>query len=209
MKAAAELDDGDGLTLARGTAREVVQLRELDRGEAPGGRGVRHDPAFRVAELRACLRPVVQAEHRLHDRRDVLRDVHVPCAAPVLAARVLPAAEVDPEGLAHRRDGAGEHHPPFGRLRRVDVQPVLVGERLDRGDVVRCRAERLGELLARERLPRRAAQVRPDLAARPAAQDEGDGNLLVRVDRADQPRAGQRHALAARNRVTCLRLIRH
>src|SRR5919202_761444 len=74
-----------------------------------GGGGVRHDPAPRAAELGPRLGPVVEAEHRFDDGRDVVGHVHLAGAATVAAAGVLPAAEEDAERLAHRRDGAREH----------------------------------------------------------------------------------------------------
>jgi hypothetical protein len=58
---------------------------------------------------------------------------------------------VDAEGLAHRRDRPGQHHAALSGLGEIDVQLVIVSERLDLADVLVRGAMGAGELRARQR----------------------------------------------------------
>jgi hypothetical protein len=122
---------------------------------------------------------------------------------------MLPAAEVDAEGLAHRRDRPGQHHPALSGLGEIDVQLVIMSERLDLGDVLVRGAMGAGKLRARQRSDLLPVQTSGQLAAGAAAQDQRDRDLLIGIDWPDQSGSRQRHALAARNGMPNLGLLRH
>ncbi len=187
----AELDQPDRLILRfdRGKVVELGHFRRGRFGDAPSThRAPRHAP-------------VIQAEHPLHDLRELGREVDVPLATAVGLGRRLVAAQLHPEHLLHLLGRARDLEDAPGGAALADAQAVRFGEAFERFEVLRRGAIELGEALAREvartfgGCQPRGVLERRRVGASPHAQ--GDRHLLVRVGRPDSARARRRATLGA------------
>ena len=168
------------------------------RGRGPGG-GRR-----RAAELRAGLRPVVQAEHGDHDAGQFGGDLQRAFTVAVLD-RVLPDAGVrrayqaqrGPERRGQGRDRAPHHDPARARVGAGDLKAVPGQRGRDELQVGRVGAVLLGELL-RGQGGRAFDQVPGHRRPVPGHQRHLD--LPGFIHRAQLLRLRQRTALAAGQR---------
>ena len=78
--------------------------------------------------MRMGLRPVVEAQDRLDDISQRVRQVDRARVAPIAAVWVLEPAQLDPERVVELRDRAAEDHRPARRVGGNDGQVVLGGE---------------------------------------------------------------------------------
>ena len=91
------------------------------------------------------LRPVVQAEHRLHHRSELTRETHDPRAAAVLTMRRRIARELGAERSCHVGNRPFERDAPAGHTRLDHLEPVVAGERCHGGEILRIGAVDIDE----------------------------------------------------------------
>ena len=155
----------------------------------------------RAAELRAGLRPVVQAEHGEHDAGQFGGDLQRAFTVAVLD-RVLPDARVrrayqaqrGPEGRGQGRDRAPHHDPARARVGAGDLKAVPGQHGRDELQVGRVGAVLLGELLR--------GQGGRDLRPGPGAPAPGAGSPASPRS-AGIHRPGPAPAIAAADRARC------
>ena len=99
------------------------------------------------AKMRACLRPIVEAEHSSNHSMQRVRQMDRSSPAAVGPAGMLELLQVDAESVIELGDGAGEHDRTPARMLFDDGKPVLARKLLDGLDVGRVCAELLVILL--------------------------------------------------------------
>src|SRR5207253_669430 len=82
------------------------------------------------AQVRARLAAVVEAEHRLDQRRELARDVDDAAAAAEATVAVRVLVELHRERGAHRGGAAGENDGAARRIDRRHLEPGRPGELL-------------------------------------------------------------------------------
>ena len=95
------------------------------------------------AKMRACLRPIVEAEHGSNHAMQLVGQMERPSPAAIGAAGMFEFLQIHAKSVVELGHGAGEHDVPPARVLVDDGQTVLVGELLDGLDVGRVRPELL------------------------------------------------------------------
>ena len=187
--AAAQLDDGDGLS-GSGGGGIVIELGHGGRSVGGVAGGARSDSHYVPAQARLGLRPVIESEHADQQRGDGDRDDKLTGAAAENAARRLVELDLSAESLVHIGDGSSENHAPPPQVHFDHGEVVFSGELLDALHV-----GRIGTVAACELLPRDGAGGRGKFFAVP--QNEGDFDQIVWIGAADRNRIRYGAALAA------------
>jgi hypothetical protein len=93
--------------------------------------------------MRACLRPIVEAEHRSNYSVQLIGQMDRPGPAAIGAAGMFEFLQIDAKSVIELGHSAGQHDCPPARVLREDSKTVLVRELLDGLDIGRVSPELL------------------------------------------------------------------
>jgi hypothetical protein len=107
---------------------------------------------FAYAEVRLCLRAVIEAEYALDDAVELSGNLKRPGAAAIRAFCMLIAIQLHAEGFAESFHGAREEYGTALGTLADNLETVLGGKSTNHGYILSARAVLGGELFASEML---------------------------------------------------------